>query len=281
MTTTGLGCVGDGQMRALDTRADLVQHQDWYGSPWPLTGATGAAMDAWITAGVTTGEAGECARRWRPHDRGHEVLAAAGDELERTCGAPGGAGEWSARVVVVRSPRHANQQAAGLATRLRHAETPLTALTPPRGRGTRQSTDAALRVEASDRGLTAPRVDGWLRVAWEQPVEPTTRDVGRGRGALHRATRVIQHTRDPSTHITRQEDISAARHQRVGWKAFATHAGHPRLSWQDAVVCSRHAYRVERLFNRLKSRVHLAPLCVKLHEPIEGLTYLLTLGVRV
>jgi len=40
-------------------------------------------------------------------------------------------------------------------------------------------------------------------------------------------------------------------------------------------------YRVERLFNRLKSRVHIAPLFVKLNEQIEGLTYLLTLGVRV
>ena len=33
--------------------------------------------------------------------------------------------------------------------------------------------------------------------------------------------------------------------------------------------------------NRLKSRVHIAPLFVKLNEQIEGLTYLLTLGVRV
>lgn len=43
----------------------------------------------------------------------------------------------------------------------------------------------------------------------------------------------------------------------------------------------RHEYRVERIFHRLKSRVHIAPLFVKLNEQIEGLTYLLTLGVRV
>ena len=42
-----------------------------------------------------------------------------------------------------------------------------------------------------------------------------------------------------------------------------------------------HGYRVERIFHRLKSRVHIAPLFVKLNEQIEGLTYLLTLGVRV
>ena len=38
---------------------------------------------------------------------------------------------------------------------------------------------------------------------------------------------------------------------------------------------------MERIFHRLKSRVHIAPLFVKLNDQIEGLTYLLTLGVRV
>jgi len=38
---------------------------------------------------------------------------------------------------------------------------------------------------------------------------------------------------------------------------------------------------VERVFNRRKSCRHLAPLLVKLNDHIEGLTSLLTLGVRV
>jgi transposase len=76
--TTGLLCVGDGQRSALDTRASLARHQDWYLSPLPLTGATAEAMDAWITTGVRKGEAGEFERVWRTNDRGHEVLAAEG-----------------------------------------------------------------------------------------------------------------------------------------------------------------------------------------------------------
>jgi transposase len=56
---TGLLFVGDGKMSAWETRASLARHQDWDVSPLPLTGATAAAMDAWITAGVTQGEAGE------------------------------------------------------------------------------------------------------------------------------------------------------------------------------------------------------------------------------
>ena len=55
---TGLLFVGDGKRSALETRAYRARHQDWYLSPLPLTGATAAAMDAWITAGVMQGEAG-------------------------------------------------------------------------------------------------------------------------------------------------------------------------------------------------------------------------------
>src|SRR6059058_1476965 len=184
LQTPGLLFVGDCQMRAVDTRASLARHQDWYVSPLPLTGATAAAMDAWITAGVTKREAGELAQIWRTNDRGHEVLAAEGYERERTCCAPGGDVEWRERVLVVRSPLHAHHQAAGLETRLRHAETQLTALTPPRGRGKRQITDEATLVEAIDLVLKEHRVVGLLSLTWEQQVEQTTQYVGRGRGSV-------------------------------------------------------------------------------------------------
>src|SRR5262249_47994912 len=55
---TGLLFVGDCKMSALETRAYLARHQDWYLSPLPLTGATAEAMDAWVTTGVRQGEAG-------------------------------------------------------------------------------------------------------------------------------------------------------------------------------------------------------------------------------
>src|SRR6516165_1356587 len=104
---------------------------------------------------------------------------------------------------------------------------------------------------------------------------------GPGRGSVSREKRVMQKTRYHITHIARREDKIAALSQRLGWKAFVTNAGHKRLPLQDAVLCYRNEYRVERIFNRLKSRVHIAPLFVKLNDQIEGLTYLLTLGVRV
>jgi transposase len=209
------------------------------------------------------------------------VLAAEGYEFERTCCAPVGEAEWRERVWVVRSPMHAHQQAAGLETRLSHAEAKLAALTPPRGRGKRQITDEATLREAITRVLTEHRVEELLSVTWEKQVEQQTQYVGRGRGSVSREKRVMQKTRYHITHIARREDNIAALSQRLGWKAFVTNAEHTRLPLQEAVLCYRHEYRVERIFNRLKSRVHIAPLFVKLNDQIEGLTDLLTLGVRV
>jgi len=189
--------------------------------------------------------------------------------------------EGTERVLVVRSPAHAARQAAGLETRLGNAERALAALTPPRGRGKRQITDKAALVEAINTVLTTHRVAGLLQITWAKQTERKTQYVGRGRGSVSRQQRVIKTSRYHITHIARQGDKLAALGQRFGWKAFVTNAGQKRLSLQEAVLCYRNEYRVERIFNRLKSRVHIAPLFVKRNDQIEGLTYLLTLGVRV
>jgi transposase len=47
------------------------------------------------------------------------------------------------------------------------------------------------------------------------------------------------------------------------------------------VLSYRHEYRLERIVNRLKSRLHIAPMFVSREDHIQGLPYLLTLGVRV
>jgi transposase len=148
LNTSGLLVVGACKMRALDTRAHFVAHQHVSLSPVPFTGATAEAMATWITAGVAQGEAGALERIFRTNDRGHEVLAAEGYEVERTCGVPGGTEAWTERVLVLRSPMPAQQQAAGLEARLGSAEKKLAALTPLRGRGKRQITDEATLVEA-------------------------------------------------------------------------------------------------------------------------------------
>jgi transposase len=184
-------------------------------------------------------------------------------------------------VCVVRSPAPAERQAAGLAKRLATAEQKLAALTPARGRGKRQSTEEATLVAALAKVLKEPQVEGLLQVEWQQQSERHTHYVGRGRGSATRPQRVTENIRYHLTRITRQDGPIRALTPRFGWKAFVTNAPPERLSLSDAILCYRNEYRIARIFHRLKSQVHIAPLFVQLNDQIEGLTYLLTLGVRV
>jgi transposase len=277
----GLLFVGDCKMSALETRWHLARHPQLSLSPLPLTGSTAVAMEGWVTQGMAKAQGGELEAIWRLNDRGQRVLAAEAYEVERSCHAPQGEEEWTERVLVVRSPAYAAKQAAGLASRLEHAAHNLAALTPPRGRGKRQITDQATLLEAIASVLQAHRVEGLLDVQWEKQSERKTQYVGRGRGSAKRDKRVRHQTRYQITHIVRDEEAITALNGQFGWKAFVTNAESKRLSLKDAVLCYRNEYRVERLFNRLKSRVHIAPMFVTLNEQIEGLTHLLTLGVRV
>ena len=281
ISQTGLLFVGDGKMSALGTRASVVGRQHMSLSPLPCTGATAEAMAAWISKGIAQDRDGALERLVRRNHRDEEVLVAEGYELERSCGLEEGEAEWTERVFVVRSPAHAERQAAGLAKRLATAEQKLAALTPDRGRGNRQSTEEAKLVAAIAKVLKEQQVEGLLQVEWQQQIERHTHYVGRGRGSATRQKRVTEHSRSHLTRITRQEGPLRALTQRFGWKAFVTNAPPERLSLRDALVCYRNAYRIERIFNRLKSRMQIAPLFVKLNDQIEGLTSLRTLGVRV
>ena len=280
----GLLFVGDCKMSALATRAYMAGRQHGYLAPLPLTGGTADAMAQWINEGIAKDRDGALTPIMRVNPCGQEVLVAEGYEVERTCDAPGDAvdaAHWRERILVVRSPVHAARQAVGLEKRLVHAEQKLAALTPARGRGKRQLTDEVTLVEAIARVLQEQRVEGLLTVAWERQVEQQTHYVGRGRGSAKRAQQVREHIRYHITRIAREEDTIAPLPARFGWKAFVTNATPQRLSLADAVLCSRNEYRIERIFNRLKSRVHIAPLFVTRDDQIEGLTSLLTLGVRV
>ena len=73
----------------------------------------------------------------------------------------------------------------------------------------------------------------------------------------------------------------AIQKSRFGWKAFVTNSASSQLSLAQAVLSYRNEYRVERVFQRLKSHFTIAPLFVQRDDQVQGLTYLLTLGVRV
>jgi transposase len=279
----GLLFVGDCKMSALENRAYVIKADHHYLSPLPLTGTTAKEMATWMSEGIAKAKAGELEPVGRLNDKEEEVLVAQGYEFERTCEVQDGAGkrQWPERVLVIHSPSHAEQQSRGLDNRLAKAESQIRALTPPRGRGKRQLTEEASLLEAIGKVLKAHRVEGLLTVAYVKETECRTQYVGRGRGSATREQRVIEQVRYHITQVTRHDDQITDLKAHFGWKAFVTNAPKKRLPLCEAVLCYRHEYRIERIFNRLKSRLRIEPLFVKRDEQIQGLTYLLTLGVRV
>jgi transposase len=270
-------------MSALDIRSSLSGRQHLYLSPLPLTGATAQQMPQWISQGIAKDRAGELERVFRTDDKGQEVLVAQGYEVERTCRVQEASGprEWPERVLVVHSPAHGARQGQALEHRLAQAETKIRALTPARGRGKRQITEEAELVKAIGKVLKGHRVEDLLQIDYVKQTDCRTQYVGRGRGSAEREQRVIEKVRYQITEITRRDERIDDLKAHFGWKAFVTNATATRMSLTDAVLCYRHEYRIERIFNRLKSRLHIAPMFVSREDQIQGLTYLLTLGVRV
>jgi len=279
----GLLFVGDCKMSALAIRRHIACGQHYYLSPLPLTGAVAQEMDAWISQGIAQDREGTLEVVLRKNDREEDVLVARGYEWEReqSVSQEEEPLEWKERVLVIQSPAHAQRQATGLEKRLAHAQEKIKALTPPPGRGKRQITEEAPLLAAIGKILKEQRVEGLWTVTYEKQTERQTQYVGPGRGAAHREKRVVEKVRYQITAVERNEDPIALLKERLGWKAFVTNAASSSLSLQEAVLCYRNEYRVERIFNRLKSRLNIAPLFVKREDQIEGLTNLLTLAVRV
>ncbi|MDU9049268.1 MAG: IS1634 family transposase [Candidatus Electrothrix sp. Rat3] len=280
---TGVLYCGDCKMSSLETRTYIRSLYNHYLSPLPLTGKIAKEMETWIEGGLARKTDGELEQVFRENDKGEEVLIAEGYELDRNQSGvyEGKEFQWNERILILHSPAHAAKQERGLEQRLEKAQLKLNALTPPRGRGKRQITEESVLQEKIDKILKAHKVEGLLTVEYEKQVEEHTKYVGRGRGSKKRPQQVIRKIRYQIKDISRKEEQVTAKKDTFGWKAFVTDVDQQDLSLQDAVLCYRKEYRVERIFERLKSRLNIAPLFVQRDDQVAGLTHLLALGIRV
>ncbi len=280
---TGLLFSGDCKMSALETRAYLVSSGNHYLCPLPLTGKTAHEITDWIDKGIIKNQDGDLISVFRENYKGEVILAAKGYEFDRpqSFEKEGEKIEWNERVLVVHSPAHAKQQTAGLETRLETARKKIEALTPPRGKGRRQISDEAELLAGITKITETQRVEGLLNIQYEKEVEQKTKYVGRGRGSDNRKKVIVETVRYQITSIEKNQEAIAEQSTRFGWKAFVTEVTADKMSLHDAILSYRDEYRVEQFFGRLKSRFNIAPLFVRKDDQIEGLTYLLTLCVRV
>jgi len=274
--------VGDSKLSAFDTRTYIKDIGKHYLCPMPNTGDIAKNMEGWVLEGVMQDRNDGLCLVYAEKD-GKERLIAKGYEFSRSqCGeGEKGKVEWTERVLIVNSLSYANSQARGLEKRLDNAIKKLLALTPLRGPGKRQITEEKALKAAIDRILKLHKVTGLLCSKYEKETERIVKYVGRGRGSADRPKKIIEKIRYQMISVDRNDDQIKSVKERQGWKVFVTDVSSKRLSFKDVVKCYRKEYRVERIFNRLKSRMNIDPLFVQRDDQVKGKTHLLTIGARV
>jgi transposase len=250
--------------------------------PLPNTGETAKKMAGWIEEGLFLDGKDKLIKYTVINDKDKKELKAKGYEIERQQPGviDGKEKEWTERVLIVNSPAYAKQKERGLEKRLQNAEKRIYALTPARGPGKRQITDESELVAAVESILKKHNVKGFLNYDYEKEVETKTSYVGKGRGSANRERKTIEKIRYQITNVSRNKEKIENEIKKYGWKVYVTDVPKKRLSFIDAMKCYRKEYRVERIFNMLKSRLNIAPFFVKRNDQVKGITHFLTLGVR-
>ncbi len=275
--------VGDSKMSAFHIRLHLKGIKKHYLCPLPMTGKTPKNMEIWVNEGVSRDKKGELIDVYGTNNKGEKILKAKGYELERLQAGivKDKTTEWTERVLVVYSPDYAKAQAASLEKRLKKAEEKIYALTPQRGPGKRQITDENVMIDSIDKILKQYKVKGLLACKYRKEVESKEKYIGRGRGSENRPKRIVEKIRYQLLNITRNNEEIKAEKEKLGWKAYVTDVSSKRFSFTDTILCYRNEYRVERIFNRLKSHLNISPQYVQREDQIVGMNRLLTLAVRV
>ena len=184
--------------------------------------------------------------------------------------------KWDERVLIVHSTAYAKAAVKSLHQRLAQAQTEFKALTPPRGRGQRQFSDAAELQTAVDAILKRYDMIGLLAVELQH--ETDCRAVRAYRQAPARSAerhRYVVKVKENRVQLRKLEP-------RLGWRVYVTNAPGRKLPLSQAIRAYRDEWLVERNCARLKGRtLSLAPLWVRRDDHALGLTRLLTLAARV
>ena len=279
---SGVLYVGDCKLSSFENRLYIKGCKGHYLCPLPNTGETAKKKDEWIEEGLLLDEKEKLIRYTVINNKNKEELKAKGYEIERHQSGviDGKEKKWIERVLIVNSPAYAKQKEKGLEKRLQNAEKKIYALTPARGRGKRQITDESELTAAVESILEKHKVEDFLSYDYEKEVETKTRYVGKGRGSANRERKTTEKIRYQITNVSRNKEKIDDEIKKYGWKVYVTDVSKKRLSFIDAMKCYRKEYRVERIFNMLKSRLNIAPLFVRRNDQVKGITHFLTLGVR-
>jgi transposase len=279
---SGMLYVGDCKMAALQTRAEIASHLDYYLMPLPHSGDTQKAFPAWVDAVVAGQQTVELF--YQTDAKGKVSLFGAGYEFERACQdkVDDKVIEWVERVQVVRSFARALSQDESLEERLRRAAEEIRQLTPPVGRGQQQAREEALLQAAVAEVLNRLRVSAYLTVSWEREEHKEKRYEGRGRPGPDSAWHWQVEVRYQITGVARLEEAIAEAKYRHGWRVQVTNLPTERWSLQEGVLTYNGGWCLERDFHMVKDvPLGIRPLYVREDEQIVGLTRLLMIALRL
>jgi transposase len=278
----GLLYAGDNKMSALETRADIAWHEDYYLVPLPQTGEVPERFSTWVEAVVAGSQGVELL--YVQDEKGNTRLFGAGYELERPCRWEMGdeVFEWSERVQLVKSLALGRRQGEQLEERLRRAEEELRALTPPVGRGRHQYREEGALRAAITEVLERYGVSTFLAVDWSREERRQKRYEGRGRGGVGRKWHWDVAIRYEVTKVCREESAITEAKYRQGWRVQVTTLPREGYSLQGCVLIYNGGWSLERDFHVLKDvPLGIRPLYVREEEQIIGLTRLLTIALRL
>jgi transposase len=279
---TGLLYAGDCKMAALETRADIAFHHDYYLIPLPLTGKTLQEFPAWVEA-IVAGQQ-EAELFYQTDETGKQSLFGGGYEFERSCEAmvEGKLFAWRERVQIVRSFALAARQDKALEERLQRAIDEIKGLTPPPARGRRQYHDEEELTTAINAVLERFGVDECLTVDWTWEEKSQPRYQGRGRPRADSPCDQEVSVRYQITEVTRKEEAIAQAKYRHGWRVQVTNLPKECVSLPKCVLIYNGGWSLERDFHVLKDRpLGISPLYVREDDQIIGLTRLLTIALRL
>jgi len=272
---SGLLYVGDCKMAALQTRASIQAHGDYYlcplsalhVSPDQLMQEVEAqrARNAPLIQVVRVDEQGKSTCIAQGYESMQSVAVRLNEQVL----------SWQERRLLIQSTAATQAAQASLQERLRKAERLLADLTLRR-QGKPRLTDRAQVEEAIEAVLKECRVEGLLHVHIQEVVREHPVRAYRGRLSPARQEWGFRLA------VSREETAIARAMSQLGWRVYATnhHTGH--LGLEQAVEAYRDEYLVERNFSRLKGHpLSLAPLYVQRDDHRVGLVRLLTIALRV
>ena len=275
----GLTYIGDCQIAALATRADIVAHKDFYLCPLSATQVAAEEL-ARLLAPLWSGEPPlEAVRRTaagQADDHAAPEAVGFADAVEQV--GPGPSGQtrrWQERRWVVRSLAHARLQEKSLRQRAQRAVEEINALNE-RKQGKKRLATAVEALQAAEAIITKHRVADVVPIGVHTTGrEETKRRYGQRPAQTLHTTTVQAEARIDQTAMTQTV-------RRVGWRVYATNHAQETMNLTQVVAAYRSEYLVEQGIRRWKGRsLSLTPLYLQCEHRIVGLIFLLSIALRV